>query len=236
MQHKVLIVKNVARQSKNAIEQLLDDRKIKYQVVRLDRGEEIPSPRGYNAMIVLGGTDSANDSLPHIAHTMQRIKEAIDSGIPYFGVCLGLQLLVKATGGQITKSPAKEMGFRAPDGKAFRISFTSAGKFESILQGVPNRFPTFQMHEEMAVISNRLQLLATGEFCPNQMVKIGDNAYGVQFHPEITEGIIQEIYTTHGHLFPLGGEQLMHDFYDIEEQYTEANQKIITNFLTIVGL
>ena len=91
----VLIVKNISREGPGILQNILDTEKISYDLIDLDKGQSFPSPAGYKAVVVLGGPDSANDMTPKMTAELARIVEVIDAGIPYMGICLGLQTLVK---------------------------------------------------------------------------------------------------------------------------------------------
>src|SRR3990167_4219928 len=109
---KVLIVENVTEEEPGLIEKILKGYNIKYDIIDLDKGKSFPKPKDYSAVFVLGGPDSANDKTLKMQAELKRIKEIVDSNIPYFGICLGMQALVKACGGAVVKNQIKEAGLR----------------------------------------------------------------------------------------------------------------------------
>src|SRR3990172_6768384 len=108
----VLIAKNIDREGPGLLEEILKERSIAYETIDLDDGQLFPSPKKFAALVVLGGPDSANDSTEKMANELKRIKEALDAGVPYLGICLGMQALVKAAGGKVCKSNLKEVGWK----------------------------------------------------------------------------------------------------------------------------
>ena len=60
-------------------------------------------------MMVFGGPDSANDDTEKMKQELQRISEILDAEIPYLGICLGMQALVKAAGGTVRKNKIKDL-------------------------------------------------------------------------------------------------------------------------------
>src|SRR3989338_4744742 len=133
---KLLIVKNSATEGPGIIEAILKEKSISYEIVELDKGSLFPSPKNYSAVIVLGGPDSANDTTIKMKHELEMIKETVNAGIPYLGICLGMQALVKASGGTVMKNRIKEIGIRAPDGNFFEIEFTHEGKSDELFHGL----------------------------------------------------------------------------------------------------
>ena len=107
------------------------------------------------------------------------INEAIAAQIPYFGICLGLQLGVKAQGGKVIKSSIKEVGWRDAQNNFFTLELIHQDFLFDHL-----KFPLriFQLHGETVELTNGMELLATGKHCKNQIVKISNNAYGIREH------------------------------------------------------
>src|SRR5437868_5153250 len=101
---ELLIVKNVSHEGPGLLDGIISEAGIAATVIDLDRGEAFPDPTPYKALIVLGGPDSANDDTPKMTHELSQIKVALEAQIPYLGICLGMQTLVKAAGGQVVKA------------------------------------------------------------------------------------------------------------------------------------
>lgn len=95
----LLIVKNITREAPGLLARVLDEHNISYDVVDLDKGEPFPSPLTYKALVVLGGPDSANDATDKMQQELDQVRAAFTAGLPYLGICLGLQVGVKAAGG-----------------------------------------------------------------------------------------------------------------------------------------
>jgi len=121
---KVLLVKNITREGPGLLENLLKEHHIESDVVDLDKGDQFPSPLEYDALFVFGGPDSANDETTKIKKERKIIQEALTANIPYLGICLGLQLLVKVSGGKVVKNHVKEIGFRDPNNDRFSVTLT----------------------------------------------------------------------------------------------------------------
>jgi GMP synthase (glutamine-hydrolysing) len=236
MEKEILIVKNITREGPGIIGNILDDYRIRYTIADLSIGSSVKSPGKYGAVIVLGGPDSANDKNKKMEGELALISEVLKSGIPYLGICLGLQTLVKAAGGQVVKSPVKEVGFRDPDGDLYKAVLTEEGKNDPLFNGMADSFNVFQLHGETVILEDKMRLLATGKFCRNQIVKIGANAYGIQCHFELTRELFEEWINKDSDLRNLEPDKLRYDFKSIKDDYSKTGNQLFLNFLKIAGL
>ena len=235
MEKRILIVKNISREGPGIIESLLQEQDINYTVIDLDQGEAFPPPQDYSALVVMGGPDSANDTTEKMKLELERIKEALSLKIPYLGICLGLQTLVKAAGGKVIKNPVKEIGFKGPDAQAFTINLTKEGKKDRLFKGLGDNFRVFQLHGETIELTENMKLLGTGKFCQNQIVKVGSNAYGIQCHFELTPGMFEVWLNEDADLLQLDKKQLQTEFNSFLDEYTLIGRKLLQNFLKIAG-
>lgn len=233
---KVLIVKNISREGSRIIDHILSENQIEVDHRDLNKGDEFPSPIGYNALIVLGGPDSVNDETEKMQKERARVKEALDAGIPCLGICLGLQILVKVSGGKVVKNSVKEIGFIDPNGDPFTVELTEAGKQDPFFEGLPHTLRVFQLHGETVELTPEMKLLATGKFCKNQVVKVSEKAYGTQCHFEFTRDIFTRCVDEDPDLQKLNKEELIQEFDAIHNDYMQVGRTIVKNFLKIAGL
>ncbi len=236
MEKEILIVKNVSNEGPGLLEDLLKEQEIKYTIIELNQGEKFPHVENYAAMVVLGGPDSANDENEKIRNELLRINECVSAGIPYLGICLGLQTLVKARGGEVFKNPIKEIGFRDPENNFFTVDLTEDGKQDPLFIGLGQTFKIFQLHGETVKLTKDMRLLATGKFCHNQIIKIGKNAYGIQCHFELTPEKFENWISNDPDLLRLDKNQLRKDFESNKKEYNQVGRRLFKNFLKIAGL
>ena len=235
MKKEVLIIKNVTGEGAGLLANVLKKRGVKYKEVDLNQGQKFPPVKNFGAVVVLGGPDSANDENEKMKSELNRIRETVTAKIPYLGICLGLQTLVKAMNGEVVKNAVKEIGFIDPEGKNFKIELTEEGKKDPLFEGLSHSFNVFHLHGETVKLTDDMILLATGKFCKNQIVKIGTNAYGIQCHFELTDEMFQAWIKEDPDLLQLDADLLKADFAAIQNEYTRVGLQLFENFLNIAG-
>lgn len=230
---EILIVKNVTREGPGLIAEFLKEEKTPFDVVDLDRGDAWPDLEKYRILIVLGGPDSANDKTPKILEELDKIRAWVLAGKPYLGICLGLQLLVKALGGSVEKNPVKETGFFDSDGEKYTVKLTADGLSDGLFQGAAPEFPVFQLHgETVRLDETSMTLLGEGAHCRNQVVRAGKTAYGFQCHFEVTEPLLEVWSREDPDLLNVPREALAGELRKQGPRYRETAAVIFRNFLT----
>lgn len=234
--YRILILKNIPRENPGILEEILVEKQIPFDKVEIADIQQIADISSYTAIVVLGGPASANDHDDHMLYELDLIRQAIKDGIPYLGICLGLQTLVKAMGGSVEKTPVPEIGFRDPDGEIFSVELTREGKTDPLFKNLQDRFRVFELHGEMVIPTDGMCLLATGKFCRNQVVRVGENAYGIQCHFELNEELLEEWIIEDSDLMKLDASKLRADFRALGKEYNETGKQLFTNFLKIADL
>lgn len=145
-----------------------------------------PAAEDYDAVIVLGGAvhPDADASSPWLGIETELIREAIDAAIPTLGICLGAQLIARATGSWVGPAPESEVGW-------FQVTLTDAGKADPVLAAVPDGTHAFQWHHYSYAAPEGAIELGRSRSCP-QAFRLGDRVWGVQFHPEVTREMVYE--------------------------------------------
>lgn len=147
-------------------------------VVRLHRGEKIPNLEVFDAMIVMGGPMDVWETVenPWLIAEKAAIAQWVGAGRPYLGICLGHQLLIDAMGGECAMMKTPEIGILSIDHE---------------IEGLPTPLPVMQWHGVEAVsLPENATVLGSNAACKVQAVRVGNRAWGVQFHPEIQAGLV----------------------------------------------
>ena len=179
--------------------------KLKRRGYRLDvrrpcLGQPLPEDlAGYAGVVVFGGPMSANDcgQLDFIRYEIDWISRPLAQSVPYLGVCLGAQMLARHLGGSVAPHPQgrAEIGY-------YEVRPTAAGA-----EFGPWPEQVYQWHREGFSLPAGAVLLAEGDDFPNQAMRYGDTAFGLQFHPEVTLAMMHRWTVRAAHRFTLPGAQ-----------------------------
>lgn len=235
MMKKILIVKNNTREGPGLLENVLKEHGIVYTIADLDHGLFFPTVKDYQAVVVLGGPDSANDENDKMENELSSIREVLAANIPYLGICLGFQTLVKAAGGEVLRCQTKEVGFIDPEGNKYEVELTEEGKQDPLFEGLGHILNVFHLHGETVRLTDSMALLATGKFCRNQIARVGKNAYGIQSHFELTPEMFEMWINEDPDLLQLDENQLRTDFESMRDEYSRIGRQLFNNFLKIAG-
>ncbi len=195
---KILTIMHQEASTPGRVGMMLED--MGYQMVSCKPalGDDLPETlEEYVGAIVFGGPMSANDNEDFIKREIDWMSVPLKENKPFFGICLGAQMLSKHLGGDVKprKDEYAEIGY-------YPIKSTQAG--DTLMQWPDH---VYQWHTEGFSIPQDATLLASGEEYPNQAYKYGDNAYGVQFHSEVTHLMMNKWTTKAAHRFSLPGAQ-----------------------------
>jgi GMP synthase (glutamine-hydrolysing) len=150
---------------------------------------ETPIPRpldDYGAVIIFGGAMHADqdDRHPWLREENMFLQRLFDLGTPMFGVCLGAQLLAKASHAPVFPVGEPEIGWH-------QVELTEAGADDPVLGGLPERFDAFQWHYYGHGVPAGADELARSRVC-TQAFRLGERVWGVQFHPEVTLAQVEQ--------------------------------------------
>ena len=230
----LLMIQNVGHEGPGLLADVLQKHNVTYDVVEPTKA--LPSVVGYKALVILGGPASANDDSERITGEIEMVQQVLQNGLPFLGICLGMQILVKAAGGNIIRGREVQAGFIDPTGEPYIITFTEEGKADRLLDGLKSPVRVFQLHGEVAELNADMKLLGTEPVAPSQIVRVGTNAYGIQSHFELTEEMLQVWAVKDPALVPIGAPKLLKQFSDIKHDYTRTGETLLTNFLKIAGV
>ncbi len=183
----VLVLQHIACEPPGVYEDVLLERGARIHRVELDEGEPLPDGRDFSAVVAMGGPMSANDErdLPWLRAEKAFIAETVRAGTPFFGACLGAQLLAASLGAEVTTGPAPEVGL-------LPVFLTEAAADDPLFAGLPRELLTLQGHGDTFALPEGAVLLASSPAYPNQAFRFGRAAYGIQFHLELSREMAAE--------------------------------------------
>ena len=184
---KVLVLQHIACEPPGVYEDVLRERGATIRRVELDEGEPLPDRGDFDAIVCMGGPMSAVDDadLPWLVGEKRAIAEAVRAGVPFWGVCLGVQLLAASLGARVYPGPKPEVGLLS-------VELTEEARADPVFSGLPDELLTLQWHGDTFDLPDGAVLLARSPAYANQAFRVGKSAYGVQFHLEVSPDLARE--------------------------------------------
>ncbi len=179
-------------------------------------------------IVMLGGPMNVyqEEEYPFLKKEDLFIKGVLREEIPFLGICLGSQLLAKACGAAVTKSPEKEIGW-------YDVQLTEEGQQDELFHGLGQTLSVFQWHGDTFAVPDNGILLATGRPCRNQAFRVGRCAYGLQFHPEVTAAMVRTWSEEEGISF--GGGLIEEEAAAQRAGFERQAQRLSDNFTRVVA-
>lgn len=155
-------------------------------VINVEQGETAGSPEQWDGIVVTGSPAMVSDRDPWSEEAAHWLASAVSKQVPVLGVCYGHQLLAHALGGEVGYHPdGRETGSQ-------RIELLPAASSDALFQNLPNTFNAQLTHKQSVLsLPPGAVLLGRSDFEPHQAFRIGESAWGVQFHPEFSDAIMK---------------------------------------------
>ena len=184
---KLVVVQHLFCESPGAYDTELDRRGVEREVVEIDTGDKLPDWNQFDGIIAMGGPMSVNDEAEHpwLIDEKRWVAEAVRAGKPFFGACLGVQLLASALGAPVYPLEQAEVGL-------LPVIRTQEGEVDAVIGGLAEPLVTLQWHGDTFDLPEGGVLLASSPAAPNQAFRYGEAAYGIQFHLEVTPEMAEQ--------------------------------------------
>lgn len=181
---RVAVLMHVENEGPGLFGGLLGEAGAEVLTVRLHRGGRLPEVDELDAALSMGGPMNVYEELEHpfLRDETRFLQGAAARGLPVLGVCLGAQMIAKAAGAAVTKSPVAELGWST-------VTLTDDGLADPLFRGLPATLPVFQWHGDTFAIPQDGALLATGAECRHQALR-HRNSWGLQFHLEADRALL----------------------------------------------
>jgi GMP synthase (glutamine-hydrolysing) len=166
---------------------VLDRKNTSHRTVRLFHGETPGDDwRNLAALIILGGPMNVDDEeqFPFLRWEKRIIRAALEESVPMLGICLGAQLIAASLGSAVYDGPVREIGWSP-------VSLTPHGQVDSLLGYLPESPTVFQWHSQTFDLPAGAVCLACSTQYKTQAFRFGKLVYGLQFHIEVTAGMIE---------------------------------------------
>ena len=186
---RFLVLQHIDAEHPGILRDFMAEDGVRWDTVELDEGDEIPPLDGYDAMVVMGGPMDVweEDVHPWLVPEKAAIVEVVrEREMPFLGICLGHQLLADALGGEVGAMASAEVGI-------LDVELTGEGRCDPVLGSTPPSFKALQWHgAEVTQLPEGAVVLARSPACPVQAFRVGDSAFGIQYHVELTDTTVHE--------------------------------------------
>jgi GMP synthase-like glutamine amidotransferase len=183
---RALVIENDPTNDVGRLGDWLTEGGLELDVRRPHRGDQLPATLdAHAALIVLGGAQHAYPDeagapgAPWFPALESLLRKAVRYRVATLGVCLGGQLLAAAHGGVVARSAS------GPELGAGLVARRDAAESDPIWRYVPFVPDVLQWHyDEITELPHNSVLLAASTRYPHQAFRLGERAWGTQFHIE----------------------------------------------------
>ncbi|MEE2658392.1 MAG: type 1 glutamine amidotransferase [Candidatus Latescibacterota bacterium] len=195
---RVLVLQHAECEAPGLLEQVLVDSGIFVETVHSWCGEPIPKRMNdSDGLVVMGGPMGVYDQARHpfLVDEMRLIDRAVKNGAPVLGICLGSQLLATVLGAQVRRGMTKELGWHEVELEELAADDEL---FASIHGDTGGRFSAFHWHGDIFDVPPDALSLARSSLTPCQAFVHGSSTYGILFHMEMTQCIVEDVVEVFG--------------------------------------
>jgi GMP synthase (glutamine-hydrolysing) len=185
----VLIVKNVVVEGPGTIEDHLRAANIPFTLIDLEQGQALPDIQAYSHLVIMGGPMAVYemDRTSYLRDEALLIEKAIKADRHVLGVCLGAQMLAHVLGARVYPGSTKEIGW-------YDVTLTEEGMHDPCMAELAmagtSVAQVFQWHGDTFDLPAGAVRLASSGLYSNQAFRYSDRVYALQFHIEVTPGIV----------------------------------------------
>ena len=153
-----------------------------------------PSLADFDGLLILGGAMSVHDeaNFPWLRQEKTFINDALRAGKITLAICLGAQLVAQALGAEVKPNHAPEIGF-------WTVRFSAKSLEHPLLRGWPEKAAVLHWHLDTFTVPPGAMRVGMSAGCATQGFVWGDGVIGLQFHPEMTVPMVEQLMEFEGH-------------------------------------
>jgi GMP synthase (glutamine-hydrolysing) len=152
------------------------------RLIDLREDAPLPAPQTCAGAIMTGSHAMITEQAPWMRRAADWLPRLLAARRPYLGICFGHQMLAHALGGKVDFHPrGREIG-------TVDIQQRPAGADDALFRHLPARFRAHAVHAQTVVeLPPDAVHLAGNDFEPHHAFRVGEHAWGIQFHPEFDQ-------------------------------------------------
>tara|TARA_Y100001968_G_scaffold183133_1_gene167746 strand:- start:17643 stop:18380 length:738 start_codon:yes stop_codon:yes gene_type:complete len=193
---RLIVLQHIERECPGLFLKIALDRGMTNVISRLDLGHQIPQVNKGDILLILGGPmgiQDINSSIyPWLIKELDLIKDLLIRDIGIIGVCLGAQLLAHAAGGGVKTLLDKDSSKPYPEVGWDPIYPNDQRKIDCLNTFLQPPLNVLHWHGDRIFLPEKAELIASSERCKEQLFRIGSFAYGLQFHAEINNEMVEK--------------------------------------------
>jgi GMP synthase (glutamine-hydrolysing) len=143
-------------------------------------------PTAFSGVVLTGSHNMVSEREPWSEALVPWLQAAVEAGTPVLGICYGHQLLAHALGGEVAHHPeGVEIGTVMVERHPVSVD-------DPLLGDLPGRFPAQAVHwQSVRSLPADAVLLAGSAHEAHHAFRVGERAWGVQFHPEFSDAALR---------------------------------------------
>jgi GMP synthase-like glutamine amidotransferase len=229
---KLLVLQHIACEPPGAFEDELIASGGELHRVEVDEGELLPDWREFDGIIAMGGPMGAyeDERFPWLTAEKRLIAEAVNAGLPFWGICLGSQLLASSLGAEVGPGAEPAVG-------VLEVLLTAQAADDPVFAQAPSTFRALQWHGDTFALPAGAVHLARSSAYENQAFRF-QRAYALQFHIEVGTELAAEwgeVPAYAASLESLWGPgalpRMLSDIAGHEQQMTNLARQLFANWL-----
>ncbi len=205
---KLLVLQNIEREGPGLFSKIAKEKGFLPEIYKLSLGHKLPEAKKEDLILIMGGPmsvrDINNEKYFWLREETEFIKRAIENQISIIGVCLGAQLIAHISGGKIEKLKDEFNKENKPELGWSEISSIDKKSNENPSFTLKEPLKVLHWHADRIVLPSQAELLASSARCNEQLFKIEEYVYGLQFHVE-TEGLMTDNWIRNDKEFIMSG-------------------------------
>ena len=222
IQKRILAIQHIDIETPGIILDFMSKKKITFDCIKIENNNI--DLFDYDGLIIMGGPMSVNEKTQYsfINTEIELVKHYLKLQKPILGICLGSQIIASALNSLIYKNSKQELGWH-------EVSLHQTK--DTIFENIDNNFLAFHWHGDIFHLPDNAIKIASSKISDIQAFVFQKNCYGILFHLEVTNDIVQNIVNKfESDLIPESINKSI-ILYDLEEKIKKINDngKIIFN-------